>query len=129
MFSWYSLFAKFNPRQDHEVISFEEFLYGYPRIACNYGLDEDFRFNQVDCLRDHNGELVTSFVGRYETFARDVVGMFETVGVDVTVNDLSWLNATERTCFREHYTRESREFVAEQCADDIEYFDYQFDAR
>ncbi len=124
LYSWYSLFAEYNPRKDQESFSLEEFLLDYSRIARNYGLDSDFRFNQLDYLRDHHGKLIPQFVGRYEAFAQDAVRMFETLGI--SVDHVSWLNATTHPCFRSEYSVAAKEFVADRCSADIKYWGYQF---
>jgi hypothetical protein len=124
LYSWYSLFTKYNPRKDQETFSFEEFLYNYTKIARNYGIDKNFRFNQLDYFQAPNGKIIPSFVGRYETFTEDVLHMFDSIGI--RVDSISWLNAAEHPCYRREYSTEAREFVADLCAKDIDYWNYQF---
>ena len=125
IYSWYALFDKFNPRKEQETFSFEKFLVNYPRIARNYGFDKDFSFNQVDYLRNGKGEFVTDFIGKYETYEQDVIHIFQKLGIEVT--HIHRANATNYPPYQTQYSDTTKKLVAELCAEDIEYFGYEFD--
>ncbi|MEM7119366.1 MAG: sulfotransferase family 2 domain-containing protein [Chloroflexota bacterium] len=124
-YSWYTLFAKFNPRKEQETFTFDQFLANYERIAKSYGMGNVFLFNQLDCLRNKDGNLITTLIGRYETYAHDVVQIFQQFGIEV--DQLPHLNKATDVDYRNQYSHFANQWIENYCAEDIAYFGYQFD--
>tara|TARA_R110002049_G_scaffold23781_5_gene84553 strand:+ start:4955 stop:5602 length:648 start_codon:yes stop_codon:yes gene_type:complete len=76
-------------------------------------------------MTDVNGEERCSAFIRLEYFATDAAPLFDHLGFELT---LSRSNASERAAeYRDYYTPILRNIVAEDCAEDIARFAYQFE--
>jgi hypothetical protein len=65
------------------------------------------------------------FIGRLETFARDVAVVRERLGLPPT-EDVPHLNRSRRGSYRDYYNDATRKRVAEVFAKDIDAFGYTF---
>jgi chondroitin 4-sulfotransferase 11 len=79
--------------------------------------------NQLDYVTDDNGEVIVDFIGRYEALQADLGTVGERLGIAV---ELPHLNRSSHRDYREYYTDETRDIVAERFADDLRQFGYKF---
>ncbi len=122
LYSWYQLLRKYNP---HQIFTLESFLLDYDATMTRLGHDGSFYFNQLDYLRNQQDELVTDFLGRYESYHHDVNTLMEKLNIPAM--QVPHLNSTQGPDYRRQYTTAARELIAERCAQDIAYFGYTFD--
>lgn len=79
---------------------------------------------QVEYLRDNNGDVNVNFIGRFENLTEDFSVIEKRLGVSMV---LPHKNASKHPRFREIYTDWGREEVAELSKDDILTFNYSFE--
>jgi chondroitin 4-sulfotransferase 11 len=79
--------------------------------------------NQLDYITDDNGNVLVDFIGRYENLEEDFRNM-DLAGCAVK---LPHINKSTHSDYRNYYTDETREIVAQRFAKDCEFFGYQFD--
>jgi hypothetical protein len=79
--------------------------------------------DQLDFVTDTEGNLIVDFVGRYEALAADYAIVKERLHL---AHDLPRTNASAHTDYRDYYTAETREIVAQRFARDIRHFGYEF---
>ena len=85
------------------------------------------RSQQKDLLVDDNNNLLVDFVGRFESLESDFKTICRRLGLKLTLphrND-SIFRVTKD--YREYFDADTRDLVAEVCADDIRLFGYSFD--
>ncbi|RLS77052.1 MAG: sulfotransferase [Planctomycetota bacterium] len=82
------------------------------------------KISQSRMLTDRQGRLLVDFVGRFETLETDFVRVCRGIGVDV---ELMQANRGEPRDYRDFYTPELADLVAEYFAADIELFGYAFE--
>lgn len=121
--SWFRLQQKFDLRGRQDSFSLEECLDFIIQEKKSKKYDS-FIFNQLDYLKNSQGELVTDFIGRYETFERDIQMVFKKL--NFPLHETLHLNETESTDWRQCYDENTKARVAELCQEDIEYFGYTF---
>ena len=89
----------------------------------------DWRLNrkgvelQSEFILSDSGDLLVDFVGRYETLAQDFATVCSRIGID---GALPHNNRSTHRDFREYYTPETRDLVAEAYKDDIDFLGYEF---
>ncbi len=93
------------------------------------GLDHpDYGLNHIapaaHFLLNRSGELDVNFVGRFENYEADLRHIFEKL--DIPILQIPKINFSQRPDYRELYTPETREVVAQFFADDIRLFNYSF---
>lgn len=79
---------------------------------------------QVEWLKDDEGAIAINFIGKFESIRSDFEQIRQTIG---TSGELSHLNATKRSNYRDYYNDETRQIVANWYREDIEAFGYSFD--
>lgn len=79
---------------------------------------------QLEFILDDNGDLLVDDVFKLENMADNVSQLSAKVGVDFS--QLPHNNKGVRKPYREYYTNETKEIVADMYRHDIDYFDYQF---
>lgn len=79
--------------------------------------------NQVDYLFDHTGVLLVDKIFRFETLQEDMPIELNQRGLP---SKLPNVNASIRGHYKEYYTRELQDIVAEMYRKDIEAFNYRF---
>jgi len=87
------------------------------------GMGEKTTRNQLDFVTGPDGNLIVDFVGRYERLADDFAIVRKRLGL---AHDLPRANASAHVNYRDCYTEETREIVAQRFARDVRYFGYQF---
>ena len=70
-----------------------------------------------------DGEVIVDHVGKLENMPQEWAHICQCLGIDVA---LPYLNRTERRDYRDYYTDETRQLVAERFARTIEAFEYEF---
>lgn len=87
----------------------------YPRGASKF---------QKDMLTDDQGNLITDFVGRFETLTQDFANACQVIGISAS---LPKLNTSVHKDYRSYYNEKTRKMVEEHFEADIELFGYTFD--
>jgi hypothetical protein len=103
--------------------TFEVFIKGCKQEFRRDGVIYSLVRNQTDYLTGPKGELLVDFVGRFEHLKRDVATVLSEIGID---GELPYANKSKRGHYRDYYTSELREIVAERFQKDIEHFGYEF---
>tara|TARA_Y100000592_G_C5466262_1_gene316887 strand:- start:1835 stop:2476 length:642 start_codon:yes stop_codon:yes gene_type:complete len=71
-----------------------------------------------------NGEQIFDFIGKYENLAEDMQIVCDQIGI---INKpLPMINKTNHSGYREYYSDESRQRIAEVYLEDIDAFGYEF---
>ena len=130
--SWYSMIehnkGKYRNKLWDYVIcnssNFEEFILKCTDVIDDLDGTKSFAYNQVDYRLDSHGEFVMDFVGKYETFERDVEKVFMQLGVPNV--KVPRLNQSQHKHYSQYYTQETKEIVAERFKKDIDMFAYTF---
>jgi len=76
-------------------------------------------------LCNRNGELMVDYIGYYEKLEICYAELCSSLGVAAASN-LNIVNDTQRSDYREYYTDQSRSFIGEIYARDVEMFGYEF---
>ena len=93
-------------------------------------VNTDFRFPkgitkfQNEMIVDEQGKLLVDFVGHYENLEEDFAKIFQRIGINAS---LPHLNRSHHSDYRDYYTDETRQMIAEHYAQDITLFGYNFD--
>lgn len=72
-----------------------------------------------------NDRFIVDFIGRFENLDADFTEACHQIGIKPC--QLPHVNATQHADYKEYYTDELRQIVAEKYAKDIELFGYEFD--
>ncbi len=83
------------------------------------------KMSQSAMLTDRSGRLLVDFVGRFERLTEDFHRVCRLLGLPC---ELGHHNRSRHRDYREYYDRESIELVRRHFGDEIELFDYDFDA-
>lgn len=106
-------------------LGFHDWLYEvYERKNPVYRDNEMMFMPQRQWLTDRGGNIIVSFVGRYESLHADFEKIRETIGRG---DPLPHLKASNRGDYRQYYDRESAELVEKAFQQDIDEFGYTFD--
>lgn len=112
---------RFRPR-----MGFEEFAEAVTRIP-DREADPHFRSQHTQVSAPWDGSLtLPSFVGRFERLADDFAEVAATLGFDERLELPHKLRVERRTTYRDHYTPQLRDLVAERYAEDVARFGYEF---
>ena len=87
------------------------------------GVAEKTTYNQLDYVTDENGDVMLDFVGRYETLNEGLSLVKARLNLSF---ELPHVNKSDHKNYREYYTDETREIVAQRFARDIRYFGYDY---
>lgn len=79
---------------------------------------------QSSFVHDDDGRNLVDFIGRFESFERDLGVVLEHLGIKVT--EVPHQNRTERGAYQDYYSRADRERVESLYRDDLERFDYDY---
>jgi len=80
--------------------------------------------HQATRVCDRQGKLLVDFVGYFENISQDFATVCNRIGVKSL---LSKENRSKHSDYREHYTDELRQMVADRLSEDVEFFGYDFD--
>ena len=81
--------------------------------------------SQFTYLIDHTGEWIVDYIGRFEHFANDLKYVFNKQNIEDL--EVPQLNISNRSNYKQYYTPELVQKVAERYQLDIELFGYSFD--
>lgn len=106
--------------------NFESFLKWKfdPSRSYQYHIDTSLEL-QTDYLIDLNGQLLTDFVGHYETLQQDFDNICDQIGVK-KVELPHKRKASDRTSYTSYYTDETAELVYNHFKQDIELLNYRY---
>ncbi len=85
--------------------------------------DPHFR-SQYTFLADKDGELITNFVGQFESLSSDFANICKSSGMPD--ENLPHLKKSTHDSYRNYYTNELIDIVGQRYSKDIELFDYSF---
>jgi hypothetical protein len=130
--SWYSMVTTFRKAGNelwqyvHDNCSnFEEFIHNCTdEVEIRKGVHYSFAYNQLDYVTDEDGDLIVDFIGRFESFDKDVCKVFDRIGVEIEA--VPHWNHSRHTHHSAFYTPETERIVRERFEKDIEYFGYEF---
>ena len=80
---------------------------------------------QTDFICDRKGRPMIDYLAYFETIADDFITIADKIGCE---KQLTHTNASKRVSYREVYSEEAKQKVAELYADDIQNFGYRFDS-
>lgn len=83
-------------------------------------------FNQLDYMNGPDGRLAVDFIGRYENLERDFAEVCGRIGLELR---LPHANSFPRKPYWHYYNAEDVDKVRSMCKRDLEFFDYEFNAR
>ena len=120
-------------------ITFEDFVHqvgaAYDMPISGYQHDKWHIRNQVEHIRDRNGNLMMDFVGRVENIVEDFAHVCKESGYpEITLPHLNHIGyyagdeREEEEHYSVHYTPELVEIVAQRSWEDIEAFNYVFES-
>lgn len=81
--------------------------------------------SQVNFIQDENGEIIVDCIGRFENLLSDVESIFSRLGLD-GVSLPHTKKSSRDPDYRKYYDDETREYVAEIYARDIQVFGFTF---
>jgi len=87
------------------------------------GIVERTTWNQLDYVVDEGGELMVDYVGRYESLGADFATVANRLRIPAA---LPHVNRSNHRDYRQYYTDETREIVAQRYARDIATYGYVF---
>ncbi|MDB4431260.1 sulfotransferase family protein [Pseudomonadales bacterium] len=133
---WDKIVSSFNYRQLYKHMSFREYIFEKQPKPIAYQGAYRHVMRQVDYICDEFGEICVDYVGRFETLQRD----FDHVcsSLDIPANQLPHTNIStnqhgdtmgnKKRHYSEYYDGETKEKVAEMYKEDIDTFNYRFEA-
>jgi hypothetical protein len=89
-------------------------------------LGHDVGACQLDYLQWPEGELAMDFVGRFENLLPDFATICGRLGIDPVPPLPHVFNSRRQHHYRDYYDGESRAWIAERFARDIDFFRYEF---
>jgi chondroitin 4-sulfotransferase 11 len=98
--------------------TFDDFL-----TKTTTGMGERTTRNQLDYVTNERGEVIVDFVGRYEQLGDEFARVRERLGLGA---ELPHVNRSTHDNYRNYYTDEMRDIVAQRFAKDIRHFGYAF---
>lgn len=117
-----------NKEEAKNMIKFEEeHFWKYWEHSKQYKIypevENIFQYNWV---YDQNGEKLVDFVGKYETLQEDFNEVGKRIGLPYMKLSHINRNKIRRRSYREYYTAETKQLVAELYKKDVELFEYEF---
>ena len=111
---------------DLKKLSFKEFIASVQNI--NFDIQTHYSKShyipQSDYILDENLDICVDFIGRFESFSRDLQTVYNRINIPLP--DIPHVNKTKHGHYTEYYDEETKQIVAEIYAKDIEYFNYKF---
>ena len=89
-------------------------------------LGHDLGACQVDYLQWPEGVMAMDFIGRFENLLPDFATICGRIGIDPVPALPHVFNSRRGRHYREYYDAESRAWIAERFARDIDHFQYEF---
>ena len=122
--SWYHMCMqraaenKFSRYIKEHAPTFEDFV-----TKTTTGIAEKTTYNQLDYVTDEKGDVIVDFIGRYETLHEELSLVKARLNLSF---ELPHVNKSDHKNYREYYTDETRDIVAQRFARDIRYFGYDY---
>jgi len=135
--SWYAYLAAVTFARDLDKKSqsapdaahwkeFDAYLDVALRETCRIDGEERLMLSQFHQLADAEGQLLVDGLGRFENLADDVPRLFSEANLKCP--PLKQINQSNHVHYSAYYSDYGRELVGALLKDDVEGFDYQFDA-
>lgn len=87
-----------------------------------------YYFSNADYLLDDHGEILVSYVGRYENRESDMKKIAEFTGIHDIGKIFTQKSRENSESYRQYYNAESRDIVADLFRKDLDLFGYTFDS-
>lgn len=100
-----------------EEMSFEEFVFATSNFTHVHLLD------QTSFVTDTSGNIQVDFIGRFETFAADIVKLSSFIGIELT---LPHKNISVHLPYKDYYNTATQQEISCRYARDIDLFSYTF---
>ena len=107
---------------DENLAGYDFEMFVEERLRCQRVNEVHFR-PQVDFICGYQGKPVLDYLGHFESYEEDFHKIATRLGLK---NAPLRLNTSQHKDYREYYTDQLRQIVAEYYAGDIELFDYKF---
>ncbi len=123
--SWHHL-KRERPHLVEHLDDFESFIRWKldPERPYQYHIDTSIEF-QTDYLKDLDGTILVDFIGKYENLQEDYLEACRRIGIKAPSLPHK-RQAKDRRDYREYYSDETAEIIAEFFKSDIENFGYIF---
>ena len=125
-YSWYRfLYRKNRDGMAERNMTFAQFAEDcFSGGEYRYGGGERFLKSQYYWITDQDGNKIVDEVGRFEQLETDFKRISNLVGI---YNDLAQRNRAEPADYRQAYTEDLKNLIADKYSDDIEQFGYTFE--
>ena len=84
------------------------------------------RYSAADFLSDKKGNIIVSFVGKFENREQDLKKIASEIGVEALGDVLLQKASPKKYHYSEFYDREMKEIIYKRFRKDIELFEYEF---
>jgi Sulfotransferase family len=106
--------------------TFEEFIKNCTgEIEVKPRVFYSFAYNQLEYISDTNDNLLVDYVGRFESFQKDLFEVSNRLGIEL--KSVPHDNRSPHRHYSSYYTPETEMIVRERFKRDIEYFGYEFE--
>ncbi len=105
---------------------FSSFVANCTAVVDDFDGKKCLAYNQLDYIANEEGEKIVDFVGRYETFEKDLKALFRKFGK--SLNSVPQINVSSHSHYSTYYTATTKQIVADRFSRDIEFFGYQFES-
>ena len=95
-------------------------------IAVEQGSRYSFAFNQLDYVSDRDGNTLVDFLGRFESFDKDLAVVLN--NLDIASEVIPRKNVSKHDHYSNYYNAETRELIRDRFKKDIDFFGYEFES-
>ncbi len=135
--SWYALMAqtKYGGELDRTALidptaqhwqGFDAFLENWCAVEVQIAGVARRALSQWAQLVDANGVMLVNDIGRFETYAADVIRLFAKANLDL--GEIEKINASQHLHYSVYYSAFGRELIADLFPEDLAILGYQFEA-
>ena len=119
-----SLYERKEGLQAKQVMDFEEFINWMKFSSCTCIHPVPHRY-QLDWFVSPHGDIVVDYIGKFENIDEDWEKISKQLGINASLPKLN-VNPDKKH-YTEYYTDKTKEIIKKRFAEDIEYFEYEFE--